>query len=237
MKSPAFQFYPADFLVETAQLSNEEIGIYIRLLCYQWSFGHIPKDLKIISRLAACKSRELVGVLRKFEQDKDGNFFNQRLELERLKQNEFRDKQKANGLLGGRPKKTQRKPNGLLNGNPNHNPKKALQSSVFSLQSSNKESPTPLGADVVASWNQSGLPKIRLLTTKRLRCLHDRLSGEFWKESWQEAIGKIAGSDFCTGGGPTGWKADFDWFVRSDDQCAKAIEGKYDNKSRNEVNI
>jgi hypothetical protein len=32
-KSPAFQFYPQDFLVGSAMLSAEETGAYIRLLC------------------------------------------------------------------------------------------------------------------------------------------------------------------------------------------------------------
>jgi len=34
-KPPAFQFYASDFLVDTIDLSNEELGAYVRLLCYQ----------------------------------------------------------------------------------------------------------------------------------------------------------------------------------------------------------
>lgn len=37
-KSPAFQFYPKDFLTDAAVLcmTNEEIGMYIKLLCVDW---------------------------------------------------------------------------------------------------------------------------------------------------------------------------------------------------------
>ena len=44
MKAPAFQFYAADFLVGTSDMTNEEVGIYIRLLCHQWAKGFVLKD-------------------------------------------------------------------------------------------------------------------------------------------------------------------------------------------------
>jgi len=31
-KAPAFQFYASDFLVDTAEMTNQEVGAYIRLL-------------------------------------------------------------------------------------------------------------------------------------------------------------------------------------------------------------
>ncbi|NBU80622.1 MAG: DUF1376 domain-containing protein [Flavobacteriaceae bacterium] len=38
-KDPAFLFYPSDFLTGTMFMSNEQIGIYIRLLCSQHQHG------------------------------------------------------------------------------------------------------------------------------------------------------------------------------------------------------
>ena len=54
MKSPAFQFYPADYLADAkVQLMTlEEEGAYIRLLCYCWREGHLPNDDVALSRLA-----------------------------------------------------------------------------------------------------------------------------------------------------------------------------------------
>lgn len=38
-KDPAFLFYPSDFLTGTMFMTNEQIGIYIRLLCSQHQHG------------------------------------------------------------------------------------------------------------------------------------------------------------------------------------------------------
>jgi len=45
-KSPAFQFYPQDWLSSPriAMMSLEEQGAYIRLLCYDWTNDGIPKE-------------------------------------------------------------------------------------------------------------------------------------------------------------------------------------------------
>ena len=49
-KSPAFQLYPKDFLVDTAMMTAEEVGVYMRLICYAWvglpglKQGYIPGD-------------------------------------------------------------------------------------------------------------------------------------------------------------------------------------------------
>ena len=34
--SPAFQFYPADYLTDTEWMTSEEEGVYMRLLCHCW---------------------------------------------------------------------------------------------------------------------------------------------------------------------------------------------------------
>ncbi len=53
-KSPAFQFYPQDYLSSSsvAEMSLEEEGAYIRLLCYCWTVGSIPADPERCARLA-----------------------------------------------------------------------------------------------------------------------------------------------------------------------------------------
>lgn len=53
MKSPAFQFYPTDYLgsQRVQMLSLEEEGAYIRLICYCWQHGSIPADPDKCARL------------------------------------------------------------------------------------------------------------------------------------------------------------------------------------------
>jgi len=98
MKSntPAFQFYPQDFLVGTAMLSAEETGAYIRLLCYQWTNDGLPNDKAILARIAGCDGNAVGSVWDKFGICHDGKLRNARLESIRVKQNEYRAKQKAN---------------------------------------------------------------------------------------------------------------------------------------------
>ncbi len=99
MKAPAFQFYADDFLAGTIDMSPAEVGAYIRLLCYQWSNGSIPADLKKLRRIAGGPvSPE---VLAKFVPVGDGRLANKRLELERQKQAEFREKQRQKGIQSG----------------------------------------------------------------------------------------------------------------------------------------
>ena len=98
MTSPAFQFYPDDFIGGTVDLSTEEVGAYIRLLCYQWGRGAIPTTKIALDRVAGCAVSD--AVLEKFP-----NCKNKRLEKERKKQREYRAKQAINGAKGGRPRK------------------------------------------------------------------------------------------------------------------------------------
>lgn len=94
--TPAFQFYPQDFLVGTAMLSAEETGAYIRLLCYQWTNDGLPNDRAVLSRLAGCDGNAMASIWDKFGICEDGKLRNKKLEDIKIKQNEYRAKQKAN---------------------------------------------------------------------------------------------------------------------------------------------
>jgi len=90
MKPPAFQFYPDDFIGGTVDLSAEQCGGYIRLLCYQWGAGAIPESKEAQDRVAGCSVCDQV--LSKFPRGK-----NKRMEAERRKQAEYRAKQSLKG--------------------------------------------------------------------------------------------------------------------------------------------
>ena len=95
-KSPAFQFYPQDFLVGTAMLSAEETGAYIRLLCYQWTNDGLPNDQVILGRIAGCGGNAIESIWHKFGICQDGKIRNKRLEEIKKSQIEYRAKQKSN---------------------------------------------------------------------------------------------------------------------------------------------
>lgn len=95
-KDPAFLFYPADFLIGTMDMTDEEVGKYIRLLCRQHQKGHIKPELM------QGLSEE---VLDKFQKDSKGNYYNKRLKDEIEKREKYAESRRQNGLKGGRPKK------------------------------------------------------------------------------------------------------------------------------------
>jgi uncharacterized protein YdaU (DUF1376 family) len=121
VSSPAFQFYPGDYLSSSKvqRMSMTERGIYQTLLSFQWLDGSLPTDLARLASMVGMKHRQFErmwtkGALSECFIVREGRFINERLESEREKQQAFRDRQSANGKTGGRPKAN---PNGSQ-GNP-----------------------------------------------------------------------------------------------------------------------
>lgn len=102
-KPPSFQFYAQDFLTGVMYLTNEEIGIYIKMLCKQWTDEKIPK--KRLGLLVGYDWDAISDELKNKFDDKGEYVVNKRLEIEREKKIKYLEKQKLNGQLGGRPKK------------------------------------------------------------------------------------------------------------------------------------
>jgi uncharacterized protein YdaU (DUF1376 family) len=96
---PSFDFFADDFVAGTYHMEAEAVGIYLRLLCYQWSNGSIPSDESALARIAGIDAvamrRHMPEVMRKFETDSDGRIKNARLEVERSKKMLVIEKAKA----------------------------------------------------------------------------------------------------------------------------------------------
>ncbi len=102
-RSPAFQFYPSDFLSDENVISMtfEERGIYITLLCSCWIQGSIPADPDKIKRLLPGYNGDGIPeqVMECFipMEDNPGRLVHNRLEKERLKQGAWKEKCSAGG--------------------------------------------------------------------------------------------------------------------------------------------
>jgi len=85
-KSPAFSFYPDSWVGGTSLMTDAQRGVYIQLLAMNWLHG----SLSFCHALAITFARDeamVLGILRsKFVQDENGNWYNERLEEERKKQ-------------------------------------------------------------------------------------------------------------------------------------------------------
>jgi hypothetical protein len=91
MKDPAFLFYTNDFISGTQFLSNEELGIYIRLLCAQHQHGRLSeKQFNFICHIDSHMIKD------KFKIDSDGKYYNERLEIESEKRKRFSESRRNN---------------------------------------------------------------------------------------------------------------------------------------------
>jgi uncharacterized protein YdaU (DUF1376 family) len=134
-----YQFHIGDYISHTIHLSLEEDLAYRRLLdMYYDTERPIPNNIPLVSRRLRLGSDVVQSVLDEFFQASDEGYKNRRADLEIREYHEFIDKQKRNGKLGGRPKKTQRKPTA----NPDQTQKKPNQEP---LTTNHKPIDTPSG--------------------------------------------------------------------------------------------
>jgi len=111
MKDPAFLFYSSDFLSGVSDLTMEERGQFITLLCLQHQKGHLSK--KAVAIAVASVTQD---VMSKFNVDNDGLYYNERLDIEIAKRREFSEKQR-NRALDGWKKRKQREADALATAN------------------------------------------------------------------------------------------------------------------------
>ena len=108
--SPAFQFYPKDFLADekVMALSLTERGAYITLLCICWLEGSIPADPQALAKILRLRTLIAPHVIRNvtqlFTKNEHSRMTHLRLDREREKQKTFRKLREEAGRRGGRAK-------------------------------------------------------------------------------------------------------------------------------------
>lgn len=125
---PSFDFYVDDFVAGTNAMHPLARGIYISLLCHQWSEGAIPdpdtKKRELVQITGAMPdelSEHLPQVLEKFEQGEDGKYRNPRLLQTYRKAAEVRDKRLA-ALESANRKRADSAASAAANGQPDGEP-------------------------------------------------------------------------------------------------------------------
>ncbi len=159
--SPAFQFYPQDFLSDhnVIAMNAEAKGVYIVLLCHCWIAGSIPSDQAQIQRIAGwephpCR-RHLAGQWDRIWQ-RIGHCFGEspanknalihpRIERERQKQARFRALKRNAGLASANRRATERQQKSnrqATESNPPSSSSSSSSSSSTNVHISNKLTPT-----------------------------------------------------------------------------------------------
>lgn len=210
-KDPAVLFYTGDFLNGCTDLTLEERGQYITLLCLQHQKGHLSE--KTIRLTVGSVS---VDVLSKFERDDDGLYFNERMEEEIVKRQHFLDTRYFNGKRGGRPSKPNSKPN-----------KKPTEN----LPENEDENIIDIDYGFIVNLYHDLCPKMSkviALNEKRRGYINARHT-EYGLDKICEVLRKAGESDFLNGKNDRVFKADFEWLMRPEN-FLKVLEGRYDNR-------
>ncbi len=103
-KDPAVLFYTSDFLSGAADLTMEERGQYITMLCLQHQKGELTT--KSIRLTVGSVSDD---VMAHFKKLKNGNYINERMQNEADRRVQYIESRRKSGLLGGRPAKANEK--------------------------------------------------------------------------------------------------------------------------------
>lgn len=244
-KAPAFQFYAQDFLTGVMYLTNEEIGIYIKMLAKQWTDGQIPK--KRLRFLVGFDWDNLSEELKSKFKDYGEYVANTRLEDEREKQINRSQTSRENGKLGGRPPKNKNLKK------PKDNPEETSsyededRSKKIEDEKEDRKQKTeiekkgkPDFQNVVDAFNEicENLPSVQKLTSKRRTAIKNRIQ-EYKPEDVEvffESVFKLVSeSKFLTGENSRGWKADFDWIMKPSN-FIKIIEKNYTNGKAKQSN-
>ena len=110
-KLKAWYLFTEDFVAGTQNLTNEEVGVYIRLLCFNWNkrCKGLPSHNMELYRIANCFTDEekqaCNKIIKEFFVYVNGHYQNERQLQEYLYISRRMEASKENGRLGGRPKK------------------------------------------------------------------------------------------------------------------------------------
>lgn len=111
-KAPAFQFYPADWVISTRTIPAEARGLYIDLLSFAWNEEGLPADLAGLDVYvglpkAKFKKHWDAHLAHRWESNGNGRLVNPRQEKEREKQRKWREKSAKGGRASGKAKAKQ----------------------------------------------------------------------------------------------------------------------------------
>lgn len=119
----------------------------------------------------------------------------------------------------------------------NADSQKTLVNSEFELTSAPDDPPSPDLLLKIWQDEHGPLPGVMVFSDNRVGKCRARLNAHAGKvfsflEEFRRAVNKAAHNVFLCGGGRTGWKATFDWFIENDRNYAKVLEGNYDGERR-----
>ena len=206
-RSPAFQFYPADFLSDpnVAGMSLQERGAYITLICLCWKDGSLPLEDERLARMVGLPLsnwRKLAPIVVGCFTTVDGRLVHRRLDKERQKQLAFQAEQQVKGKAGAEARwaehrKRKADGRGHLSAMAETKPRAAMPgpmpadgSSVFSLQTSVKtQTPTESSSTRPRTFGRIDLHRWQ---TEALIASLGPLAADFDLDAWILGLSALA---------------------------------------------
>ena len=233
-----YQFNIGDYMKSTRHLTALEDIAYRRLLdLYYDTEKPLVDDIEKLSRLIVMSEykKETQQILSEFFQLTQKGYVQKRVQRELSAYSAKADTARANGKLGGRPKKTQ-----LVNSaNPELTRLKAKQEPLTinqePLTKDQKNTPSVPYSTILDSYHEilTDLPKAKVMTDKRKRYIK-----ELWNsknedgnsradlEWWDSYFTYCKSIKFLHGENGRGWTANLEWIV-TPANFVKIIEGNY----------
>ena len=213
-KDPAILFYTGDFLNGCTDLTFEERGQYITLLCLQHQKGHLSD--KTIKLMVGAISSD---VLKKFKKDSDGLYFNERMEEEIIKRTQHCDRQRE---------RIQAYWDKIKSGDTKTD---TTEDTTVLPYENEDEDENRIDYESIVNLYHDLCPKMRkvfAINDQRKGFINARIA-EYGINKVTEVLRKAGESEFLNGTNTNVWKADFEWLMRPQN-FLKVLEGKYDNK-------
>jgi len=221
-KDPAFLFYHQDFFTGVSDMTNEEVGAYIKCLCIQASKGGITeKHMSII-----CQSHEVHNSIKvKFILNSETNLFeNARLKSEIEKRKKYSESRSANRK---NTKKIKEQTIDISKSYDKHmeNENEIENEDRIVIKNENEKINFREIAEIFNSVC-SDLPNVEKITDARKKAI-EKIVKEYSLEKIGDVFKNVNESDFLSGR-KSDWKANFDWILNPKN-FVKILEGNYKN--------
>jgi uncharacterized protein YdaU (DUF1376 family) len=198
-----YQHHIGDFIKDTNYLTNEEVGIYLKLIwLYYDTEKPLENDIFTLSMKTNARDNQsaVEGILGMYFELIDNEWHHSRCDKEIAEYAEFCAKQKANGLKGGRPKATQRKPkeNPVVS---QIEPKITLTTNHKPLTTNQINTPSGVSESVFKDY-------LEVRKTKKAKWTETALKGLI-KEAEKANMSLQEAMELCCARGWVGFKADW----------------------------
>lgn len=240
---PALPLFTDAYIADTAHLTNEEHGVYLRLLMFAWrteACALPDNDARLALMVGVTKGKwnKLKPSIMAFWKLENEEWTQKKLTSQRT----FVSKQRKQKSFAGKEsarlralKTLDTAPTAVAPPLPTAPQQPITISKTITTSNSSKEEYVAIdeASEAVSIYNGftelCGWPEVQKLTKPRRSAVLGRLKDCGGLDGWRIALDKASKSHFLTGQTPSPFFASFDWLTKPAN-FTKLMEGNYDNR-------